>query len=222
MVLIMIMIWFLVPSICLDGFWWFTNQSLGSRFVKLAYSFYFGPWLLVFCSSKWIWVRSRRCGCLVTWFGFQWIAKPGNMTAAPSWPDPYIAWIRRHLIYYSHCYITWFPWTMAIVTSQYSSQRMPSCWQYLKPHTLECFDIGIDHDTVCAGVVGTAIRNSTSCADRRAAGTTSAVPDCSTNHDSADRISGQFLFYHDHNLQRVRETCVFDVLYRCSSPSAFA
>ena len=48
--------------------------------------------------------------------------------------------------------------------------------------------IGIDHDTVCAGVVGTAIRHSTS-----------AVPDCSTNHSSADRISGQFLFYHDHN-----------------------
>ena len=85
--------------------------------------------------------------------------------------------------------------------------------------------IGIDHDMVCAGVVGTAIRNSTSCAGRRAAapaGTTSAVPDCSTNHDSADRISGQFLFYHDHNLQKVRETCVFDVSYRCSFPSAFA
>ena len=29
--------------------------------------------------------------------------------------------------------------------------------------------IGIDHDTVCAGVVGTAIRNSTSCAGRRVA-----------------------------------------------------
>ena len=29
--------------------------------------------------------------------------------------------------------------------------------------------IGIDHDTVCAGVVSTAIRNSTSCAGRRAA-----------------------------------------------------
>ena len=37
----------------------------------------------------------------------------------------------------------------------------------------------------------------------RPAGTTSAVPDCSTNHDSADHISGQFLFYHDHNLQKV-------------------
>ena len=83
--------------------------------------------------------------------------------------------------------------------------------------------IGIDHDTVCAGVVGTAIRNSTQVPPVVApAGTTSAVPDCSTNHDSADRISGQFLFYHDHNLQKVRENCVFDVLYRCSSPSAFA
>ena len=29
--------------------------------------------------------------------------------------------------------------------------------------------IGIDHDTVCPGVVGTAIRHSTSCAGRRAA-----------------------------------------------------
>ena len=29
--------------------------------------------------------------------------------------------------------------------------------------------IGIDHDTACAGVVGTAIRHSTSCAGRRAA-----------------------------------------------------
>ena len=39
---------------------------------------------------KWfIWVRSRRCGCLVTWFCYQLIAKPGNKTATVSWPDPY-------------------------------------------------------------------------------------------------------------------------------------
>ena len=37
-----------------------------------------------------IWVRSRRCGCLVTWFCYHMIAKPGNKTATPSWPDPYI------------------------------------------------------------------------------------------------------------------------------------
>ena len=38
-----------------------------------------------------IWVRSRNCGCLVTWFCYQLIAKPGNKTAAVSWPDPYIS-----------------------------------------------------------------------------------------------------------------------------------
>ena len=51
--------------------------------------------------------------------------------------------------------------------------------------------IGIYHDTVCARVVAAA-----------PAGTTSAVPDCSTNHDSADRIVGQFLFYHNHNFTK--------------------
>ena len=35
-----------------------------------------------------IWVRSRNCGCLITWFCYQLIAKPGNKTAAVSWPDP--------------------------------------------------------------------------------------------------------------------------------------
>ena len=34
-----------------------------------------------------IWVRSRNCGCLVTWFCYQLIAKPGNKTAAVSLPD---------------------------------------------------------------------------------------------------------------------------------------
>ena len=41
----------------------------------------------VLCTT--IWVRSRNCGCLVTWFCYQLIAKPGNKTAAVSWPDPY-------------------------------------------------------------------------------------------------------------------------------------
>ena len=36
-----------------------------------------------------IWVRSWRCGCLVTWFCYQLIAKAGIKTAAPSWPHPY-------------------------------------------------------------------------------------------------------------------------------------
>ena len=39
--------------------------------------------------SLYIRVRSRRCGCLVTWFCYHLIAKPGNKTATPAWPDPY-------------------------------------------------------------------------------------------------------------------------------------
>ena len=40
-------------------------------------------------SSRHIWARSQNCDCLVTWFCYQLIVKPGNKTAAVSWPDPY-------------------------------------------------------------------------------------------------------------------------------------
>ena len=40
---------------------------------------------------------------------------------------------------------------------------------HLRMEIIRWFGIGIDQDTVCAGVVGTAIRHSTNCADRRAA-----------------------------------------------------
>ena len=40
--------------------------------------------------QKCTWVRSWNCSCLVTWFCYQMIAKPGNKTATPSWPDPYM------------------------------------------------------------------------------------------------------------------------------------
>ena len=35
-------------------------------------------------------VKSWNCGCLVTWFCYQLIAKPGNKTAAVPWLDPYV------------------------------------------------------------------------------------------------------------------------------------
>ena len=35
-----------------------------------------------------IWVRSWRCGCLVTWFCYHLIAKPGNKTTELAWPNP--------------------------------------------------------------------------------------------------------------------------------------
>ena len=48
-------------------------------------------WQVVFLERyHCIWVRSRNCGCLVTWFCYQLIAKPGNKTAAVLWPDPYV------------------------------------------------------------------------------------------------------------------------------------
>ena len=37
-----------------------------------------------------IWVRSWRCGCLVTWFCYHLIAKPGNKKATSLWPDPLV------------------------------------------------------------------------------------------------------------------------------------
>ena len=46
--------------------------------------------LLFQTNLKFIWVRSRNCGCLVTWFCYPLIAKPGNKTAAVWSPDPYL------------------------------------------------------------------------------------------------------------------------------------
>ena len=46
-----------------------------------------GNWCMKY--NRNIWVRSRICGCLVTWFCYQLIPKPGNKTATVPWPDPY-------------------------------------------------------------------------------------------------------------------------------------
>ena len=37
----------------------------------------------VLSKCRMIWVKSQMCGCLVTWFCYQWIAKPFNKMAAP-------------------------------------------------------------------------------------------------------------------------------------------
>ena len=47
-----------------------------------------------------IWVRSRRCGCLVTWFCYHLIAKPGNKAAAHSWPKRFVFISIRPGIYF--------------------------------------------------------------------------------------------------------------------------
>ena len=68
--------------------------------------------------------------------------------------------------------------------------------RFISPAT-GLFVIGIDHDMVCAGVF---VPVGAGASGRTTAGTTRAVPDSSTTHDNIDRISGQFLFYHDHRV----------------------
>ena len=55
------------------------------RIVKNAVRIY---WYHQCVSTHSRWIRSWRCSCLVTWFCYQLIAKPGNKTAASPWPDP--------------------------------------------------------------------------------------------------------------------------------------
>ena len=54
---------------------------------------------IVICVFQWkLQIRSRNCDCLVTRLCYQLIAKPGNKTAAVSWPDPYIQHMTLRLI----------------------------------------------------------------------------------------------------------------------------
>ena len=50
-----------------------------------------------------IWVRSPNCSCLVIWFCYQLIAKPGNKTAEVSWPDSYTVHPIRFIICHIGC-----------------------------------------------------------------------------------------------------------------------
>ena len=43
-------------------------------------------------------IRSWRLSCLVTWFCYHMIAKPGNKTGTPLWPDQYVLNNIVHLI----------------------------------------------------------------------------------------------------------------------------
>ena len=52
----------------------------------------------VFFFPENIWVRSRNCGCLVTWFCYQLTAKPGNKTAAVPYPHPFVIF-QEHTIW---------------------------------------------------------------------------------------------------------------------------
>ena len=84
-------------------------------------------------------VRSRNCGCLVTWFCYQLIAKPGNKTAAVSWPDPYVQMIRipqdwNTTVWCLRKIWTHLPLDKMVATSQMAFSNAFSKWKVL------CFD----------------------------------------------------------------------------------
>ena len=68
--------------------------SRGGLMVSMALvQIYWCVLLLIEAPSKWL----PFCGCLVTWFCYQLIAKPGNKTATVLWPDPNaLSWIKMH------------------------------------------------------------------------------------------------------------------------------
>ena len=59
----------------------------------LSYTGIFSTWV------KHTWVKSWSCGSLVTWFCYQLLAKPGNTTAAPSWPEPFYKMFTQSALY---------------------------------------------------------------------------------------------------------------------------
>ena len=82
-----------------------------------------------------IWVRSQNCGCLVTWFCYQLIAKPGIKTATVSWPHPYlhsVSFLMMVNLQMHRCF-TQPQWVKMIICSQH--------WTYWWTSTATCLDI---------------------------------------------------------------------------------
>ena len=72
---------------------------------------------LLLCTN--IWIRLRNCGCLVTWFCYQLLAKPGNKTATVPWPDPYAIKTKNiQLPWKKNSSGKDFPWVMLCEASQ--------------------------------------------------------------------------------------------------------
>ena len=93
---------------------------------------------------------------------------------------------------------------------------------------IKCVVRGIDHDTVCAGVVGTAIRNSTSCAGRRAAasGRAGRHNECCSGLQYQPRQRRPYKWSISilprSQFTKSKGNLRFRRLVPCSSPSAFA
>ena len=94
------------PEGCHVGY---SREFVGTVYLRTILRIAFHNWFinqeksLVITFEIWIWIRSHDCGCLVAWFCFQLIARPGNKTVAVSWPDPYIH-------HYAQMYFPGFTW----------------------------------------------------------------------------------------------------------------
>ena len=88
-----------------------------------------------------IWVRSWNCGCLVTWFCYQLMAKPGNETAAVPWPDPYIfgivLWMAMQVWW--HCDLG--PGLLRHITINKVLTRLLIGWQLASSQSENMFEI---------------------------------------------------------------------------------
>ena len=75
---------------------------LCSQYDHCELQYYHDCTVVVF--KKYIWVRSRNRGSLVTWFCYQMIAKPGNKIATVSWPEPYMKYIFMYIVFVNYIY----------------------------------------------------------------------------------------------------------------------
>ena len=85
-----------LPELMMTNFQLDHKEQTPVKFLFKYGNFHHRTWV-------WIWVRSWNCGCPVTWFRYQLIAKPGNKTAAVSWPDPYVVCNIAAILYQPQC-----------------------------------------------------------------------------------------------------------------------
>ena len=93
-----------------------------------------------------IWVRSRNCSCLVTWFCYQLIAKPGNKTATDPWPGQYMgglckAALTPQCLKWSYCCLVLNHWWVVFCEFIVWSCSVLCCMEY---HCSDIWNITIN------------------------------------------------------------------------------
>ena len=124
-----------------------STGDMGSGHMVLDYIYlspiYINPCHVEFISRNTnIWARSPRCICLVTWVCCHMIAKLGNKTDPPSWPDPYIC------IFYHFTTLEWCrylkPFLMEGKTPFVFHGQYHGCWWPGDVRSQDIINHGID------------------------------------------------------------------------------